>query len=51
MKRIAKYRQTLKGRGELEARLVSLNKALERTEAGLLTGRPRPLRQQTSRMS
>jgi len=39
MKRIAKYRQTLKGRGELEARLVSLNKALERAEAGLLTGK------------
>ena len=39
MKRIAKYRQTLKGRGELEARLVSLNKSLERAEAGLLTGK------------
>ena len=38
-KRIAKYRQTLKGRGELEARLASLNKALERAEAGLLTGK------------
>lgn len=38
-KRIAKYRQTLKGRGELETRLVSLNKALERTEAVLLTGK------------
>ncbi len=38
-KRVAKYRQTLKGRGELEARLVSLNKSLERAEAGLLTGK------------
>ncbi len=39
MKRAAKYRQTLKGRGELEARLASLNKSLERAEAGLLTGK------------
>ena len=38
-KRVAKYRQTVKGRGELEARLVSLNKSLERAEAGLLTGK------------
>jgi hypothetical protein len=38
-KRIAKYRQTVKGRGELDARLVSLNKSLERAEAGLLTGK------------
>jgi hypothetical protein len=38
-KRVAKYRQTVKGRGEIEARLVSLNKALERAEAGLLTGK------------
>jgi len=38
-KRIAKYRQTVKGRGELEASLVSLNKSLERVEAGLLTGK------------
>ncbi len=38
-KRIAKYRQTVKGRGELEAMLVSLNKSLERGEAGLLTGK------------
>ena len=38
-KRIAKYRQTVKGRGELEARLASLNKSLERAEAGLLTGK------------
>ena len=36
-KRVAKYRQTVKGRGELEARLVSLNKSLEQVEAGLLT--------------
>ena len=38
-KRIAKYRQTVKGRGELEARLASLNKSLERADAGLLTGK------------
>ena len=38
-KRAGKYLQTVKGRGEIEARLVSLNKALERAEAGLLTGR------------
>ncbi len=38
-KRIAKYRQTAKGRGELEARLVSLTKSLEQAEAGLLTGK------------
>jgi hypothetical protein len=37
-KRIAKYRQTVKGRGELEARLASLDKSLKRAEAGLLTG-------------
>ncbi|MHB8773152.1 MAG: type II secretion system protein GspM [Syntrophales bacterium] len=37
-KRAAKYRQTVKGRGELEARLASLNKSIERAEAGLLTG-------------
>lgn len=39
MKRVAKYRQTLKGRGELEARLASLTKTLERAEAGLVTGK------------
>jgi len=38
-KRVAKYRQTVKGRGDLEARLASLNKSLERAEAGLLTGK------------
>ncbi len=38
-KRIAKYRQTVKGRGELEAMVVSLTKSLERAEAGLLTGK------------
>jgi hypothetical protein len=38
-KRVAKYRQTVKGRGELEARIVSLNKSLEQVEAGLLTGK------------
>ena len=38
-KRIAKYRQTVKERGELEARLASLSKSLERAETGLLTGK------------
>jgi hypothetical protein len=38
-KRVAKYRQAVKGRGELEARLVSLNKSLEQAEVGLLTGK------------
>jgi hypothetical protein len=38
-KRVAKYRQTVKGRGELEARLVSLSKSLEQAEAVLLTGK------------
>jgi len=38
-KRIAKYLQTVKGRGELDARFASLNKSLERGEAGLLTGK------------
>jgi hypothetical protein len=38
-KRIAKYLQAVKGRGELEARLASLNKSLERADAGLLTGK------------
>jgi len=38
-KRIAKYRQTVKGRGELEAKLASLDKSLKRAEAGLLTGK------------
>lgn len=38
-KRIAKYRQTVQGRGELETRLASLNKSLERAEAGFLTGK------------
>jgi hypothetical protein len=38
-KRVAKYRQAVKGRGELEARLVSLSKSLERAEAGLLAGK------------
>lgn len=42
-KRIAKYRQTVKGRGELDASLVSLNKSLERAEAGLLTGKTEAL--------
>ncbi len=37
--RIAKYRQALKGRAELEARFASLGKSLERAEAGLLTGK------------
>ena len=38
-KRIAKYLQTVKGRGELDARVASLSKSLERAEAGLLTGK------------
>jgi hypothetical protein len=38
-RKIAKYRQTVTGRGELEAKLVSLNKTLERAETGLLTGK------------
>ena len=38
-KRIAKYLQTVKGRGELDARLATLSKSLERAEAGLLTGK------------
>jgi len=38
-KRIAKYLQAVKGRGELEARFASLSKSLERAEAGLLTGK------------
>jgi Tfp pilus assembly protein PilO len=42
-KRIAKYRQTVKGRGELEASLASLNKSLEQAEAGLLTGKTEAL--------
>ena len=42
-KRIAKYRQTVKGRAELEASLVSLTKSLERAEAGLLTGKTEAL--------
>jgi hypothetical protein len=37
--RVAKYRQTVKGRSELEASLASLTKSLERAEAGLLTGK------------
>jgi hypothetical protein len=38
-KRVAKYRQAVKGRGELETRLVSLSKSLEVAEAGLLNGK------------
>ena len=38
-KRAAKYRQTVKGRSEIEVRLAFLNKALERGEAGLLAGK------------
>ena len=37
--RIAKYRQALKGRAELEGRLAAVTKALERGEAGLVTGK------------
>jgi len=42
-KRIAKYRQTVKGQGELEAILASLSKSLERAEAGLLAGKTEAL--------
>jgi Tfp pilus assembly protein PilO len=42
-KRIAKYRQTVKGRGELEASLATLNKSLEQAEAVLLTGKTEAL--------
>jgi Tfp pilus assembly protein PilO len=42
-KRIAKYRQTVKGRGEIEASLASLNKSFERAEAGFLTGKTEAL--------
>ncbi len=38
MKRVAKYRQAVKERGLLEAKITSLNKSLQRAEAGLLTG-------------
>jgi len=38
-KRIAKYQQAVKGRGEVDARAASLSKSLERAEAGLLTGK------------
>ena len=38
-KKIARYHRAVKGRGELEARLGSLTKSLERAEAGLLTGK------------
>jgi hypothetical protein len=36
--RIARYRQVVRGKGELEARLVALSKSVEQAEAGLLTG-------------
>jgi hypothetical protein len=38
-KRVAKYRQTVKGRGELETRLAFLNMSLKKAEAGLLIGK------------
>jgi len=38
-KRIAKYQQAVKGRGDVDARAASLSKSLERAEAGLLTGK------------
>ncbi len=37
--RIAKYRQMVNGKGELEARLASLRKSLKQAETGLLTGK------------
>lgn len=38
-KRIAKYRQTVQGRGYLETRLASLNQSLAHAEAGFLNGK------------
>ncbi len=38
-KRIVKYRQIVKGKGELEARLVLLKRSIEQAEKGLLTGK------------
>ena len=38
-KRIAKYLQAVKGRGEIEARFASLSKSLEQADAALLTGK------------
>ena len=41
--RITKYRQVVKGKGELEARLVSVKNYLDLAEKGLLTGKTIPL--------
>ena len=38
-RQIAKYRQAVNERNEIQARLVSLSRSLERAEAGLLTGK------------
>lgn len=38
-RKVAKYRQTVKERSDIEARFVSLNRSLEQAEAGLLTGK------------
>ena len=38
-KRLEKYRQMLRQATDLEARLISLNRSLDRLEAGLLTGK------------
>jgi hypothetical protein len=37
-KRVAKYRQVVNGKSDLEARLAALRKSLQQAEAGLLTG-------------
>lgn len=38
-RQLAKYRQAVKERNDIETRLVSINRSLERSEAGLLTGK------------
>ena len=38
-RQLAKYRQAVKERNDIETRLVSMNRFLERSEAGLLTGK------------
>lgn len=37
-KRLIKYRQTVQERSQTDARLIALNRSLERSEAGLLNG-------------
>jgi hypothetical protein len=38
-RQLAKYQKAVKERNDIEARLVSMNRSLERSEAGLLTGK------------